>query len=429
MDLYGWDVVYACSSDFLNVQLAADPDGFAKSFSYSDSAIAVDGTFGTWRIVPGGAGTILRFELPIVTGKVVIVESGTSVPLDGAVPLVEMQLAFGDTNTTGAPLTLNCTTVGKRPGDTTPGAVSVVDPDTTGTLAREPSGAVAAALLVAGLSNTLIAHASALNFVFASLLPAPSTDVAWLRPARQAYCYQQPSGGSLGGMAILGVLDDRDITDLPRNYDGKLLAGSDFGYVLAGNQYLRNIVVPALPGAYGGSASPGNFRVTGETIGLASGFSLNSVRVGLINYTPEVTSFSMEIQDTRMQCYLDSTTDITGLIDAYVTNSVTAHNESHFDPTARKLSFLSDPKKSVTSDKHIPWWEEFIGTLTLGIMNAVIDGISLAIEDAAADAVASKDASALGQIGPGLVTWHGQPTLTITGGGLEDNIYMVGTLK
>lgn len=137
----------------------------------------------------------------------------------------------------------------------------------------------------------------------------------------------------------------------------------------------------------------------------------------------------MEIQDTRMQCYLDSTTDITGLIDAYVTNSVTAHNESHFDPTARKLSFLSDPKKSVTSDKHIPWWEEFIGTLTLGIMNAVIDGISLAIEDAAADAVASKDASALGQIGPGLVTWHGQPTLTITGGGLEDNIYMVGTLK
>lgn len=428
MDDYGWDVVYACSGAFLNAELAASQSEYIQGFSYEDDAVAVSGRFGIWSIVPGGAGSLIRFETPIVAGSVVIKQTGQSIPLDGAVPLLQMQLALASPGAGQPPaLKFNCTTVGRGAGDTTPGAVSVLDPDTSGRLQQQPNGAIAAALLVTGLANVMIQNAAELTFLFASLLPLPENGPAWLYPVAAAYCYQQPSDGTLGSVAVLGVLTPRDIDDLPRNIDATLLAHADFGYVLDGTQFLQNVIMPALPAAMG--APPGSFRLLDGVIVRTSNFPLPSVRVGLIDYTPVVQDFSMHIEVSRMESFVATQTDITGLADAYVTNSVTSNNESRFDVSTLQFSFLPDPNKQVTSNKYIPWWEEFLGVLTLGIMNAVIDGVSLAIENAAAAVVGNDDASAIGSVGPGLVQWHGQQAITVTAGGLVDNIYMQGDLN
>jgi hypothetical protein len=82
-----------------------------------------------------------------------------------------------------------------------------------------------------------------------------------------------------------------------------------------------------------------------------------------------------------------------------------------------------------TQDVSVPWWEKLLGALTLGIMDVVIQAISIGIENAAGAVTNSKTAQALGGVAPGLVLWAGQTSINMIGGGLEDNVFMRGTLS
>jgi hypothetical protein len=121
--------------------------------------------------------------------------------------------------------------------------------------------------------------------------------------------------------------------------------------------------------------------------------------------------------------------NISGLADAYVTNSVTSKNQANFNCTNCTLSFLADPNMVITKDVNIPWWEKALGALTLGIMNVVIECVSLAIENAGANITSSQTAQSLGAVAPGLVSWNGQSAVTIDAGGIADNVFMQGKLN
>jgi hypothetical protein len=438
MQNYGWDLVYACSGDYINRQLKQNADKLIKSFVYEDTAIKVTGQFGAWQIVPGGSGPLLQFLTPITRGAVLFKTLGNvTIPLDGTVPLVQMQLSLpkGRDQTILRSLVFNCTTVGKKMGDTTPGAVTVINPDTTGTLAKlpeaqKPEAALAAAMLTTGLGNVFLQNVDQLDFVFADMLPAPEGQNAdWLTPMNMAYAYQQPVNGSLGGIAILGVLDNSSIDSLPRRFDANLLSNEDFGFLLSAGAFMKNVILPSLPGAFQGNSHVYDFALNADnSITLAQGFNLNPVRPALIDYTPNVTALNYHIDDDSMRCYVATTTDITGLAQAYVTNSVTSNNRAAFDTASRTLSFLDDPNKSTTEDSHIPCWEKALGGLTFGIMNVVIEAVSLAIENSVGNLTSSKTAQSLGSVAPGLVSWSGQRSINVNAGGLADNVYMQGTL-
>lgn len=434
MQNYGWDLVYACSGNYLNSQLEQNADKLIKSFTYEDSAVKVTGQFGAWQIVPGGSGPLLQFVTPITQGAVLFKTLGNvTIPLDGTIPLVQMQLSLpkGKDQTVLRSLVFNCTTVGKKKDDTTPGAVTVINPDTTGILAKLPEAALAAAMLATGLGNVFLQNVDQLNFVFADMLPAPvGQNADWLTPVNAAYAYQQPDNNSLGGIAILGMLDNSSIDALPRNFDTNLLLNEDFGFILSAKAFMKNLILPSLPNAFQGNSHVYDFVLNADnSITMAQGFHLNSVKVGLIDYTPKVTGLNYHIEDNSMRCYVATSTDITGLARAYVTNSVTSNNLSAFDVASRTLSFLKDPNKSTTQDAHIPWWEKWLGALTFGIMNVVIEAVSLAIESSVGDLTSSKTAQALGQVAPGLVSWSGQQSINVNAGGLADNVYMQGSLN
>lgn len=439
MQNYSWDVVYACSGNYINRQLAQNAGSLIQSFNYEDAAVKISGQFGAWQIVPGGSGPLLQFVTPITKGTVQFKTiDNVTIPLDGAVPLVQMQLCLpkGRTQSVLRSLVFNCTTSGKKNGDTTPGAVTVINPDTSGVLnklpeAEKPEAAMAAALLQTGLQNVFLQNVNQLNFVFANVLPVPvGQNADWLTPVNATYCYQQPIDNSLGGIAILGMLDNTSIDTLPRTFDTSLLAGKDFGFILSARAFMKNVILQALPGAFQGNCNPYDFNLNPDnTITLREQFNLNSVRVGLIDYTPTVDDVKYEITDQSMRCYVHTNTDITGLTQAYVTNSVSSNNQSAFNVGTRTLSFQNDPNMSTTQDKHIPCWEEIAGALTFGVMNAVVACISLAIEDAVGDMTSSKTAQSLGNIAPGLVSWSGQQNVNINAGGLSDNVYMQGSLN
>ena len=152
MQNYGWDVVHACSGNYINRQLAQNADKLIKSFVYEDSAVKVTGQFGAWQIVPGGSGPLIQFLTPLTQGAVLFKTLGNvTIPLDGIIPLVQMQLSLpkGQDQTILRSLVFNCTTVGKKNGDTTPGAVTVINPDTSGILARLPEAKKQEAALAA----------------------------------------------------------------------------------------------------------------------------------------------------------------------------------------------------------------------------------------------------------------------------------------
>ncbi|SRR6266481_474928 len=437
MQNYGWDVVYACSGEYINRQLANNAGQLIQSFTYEDSAIKLSGQFGTWQIVPGGSGPLLQFETPITSGQVYFKQFDETVSLDGVIPLVQMQLQLpkGGSQQVVRTLIFNCATVGNKAGDTTPGAVTVINPDTSGILAGHPKAKppilpIAAAALAAGLGSVFVQNADQLNFVFANMLPVPTGQNSdWLMPVNSAYAYQQPVDNSLGGIAILGMLSNSSINTLPLTFDTNLLLDKDFGFILSSQAFTQNVILPSLPASFQGNCNVNDFTMNPDgSITMAEGFNLNSVRVGLIDYTPNVTAVNYQIDDNSMRCYVATSTNITGLTDAYVTNSVTSDNVSAFDVSTRTLSFQQDPNMSTTQDSHIPCWETVVGGLTLGIMNVVIEAISLAIENSVGGLTSSKTAQSLGSLAPGLVSWSGQQNITINAGGLNDNVYMQGSL-
>lgn len=430
MEIYDWDVVYACSGSYINQQLALNRGRYIQSFEYEDSVMEVKGAFDAWKLVPGGSEGLLQFECPIESGHILIKDNELSIDLEGTIPLIQMQLKLikGSSQKVSHCLVFNCTAVGKQKDDTTLGAVTVIDPDVTGTLKKHQHGGLAAELLVTGLGQCMVQNASQLSYVFADVLPAPTgNDSAWLTPKELAYCYQQPDDGSLGGVAILGLLDAGEIKNLPRNFDSDLLLKKDFGFALSAKQFMAHIILPTLPSSMGGNAQANDFSINaGGDITLNHSFDLDKVKVGLVHYTPKVKSLSFQIEDEFMRCYVATKTDITGLSGAYVTNSVSSKNQSSFDVNTRTISFEKDPDMATTQDKHIPWWESLVGVLTLDIMNVVIDAISLAIEDAVVDLDSSKTAESFGQVAPGLVSWTGQNSVSVTNGGVEDNVYFQG---
>ncbi len=346
---------------------------------------------------------------------------------DGAVPVLQLQLAFIDgPGGTSKALQLNCTILGKMIGDTTPGAVTVINPDSTGVLNKQdPDGyETAGALLATALGNTLIENRDKLAFVFASVLSDAPKNAGWLTLQEFAYVYQQEEDGKLGNFAILGMLTSGDISTKSHVFDTSLLrTGDDVGFELSGTQFLKNIILPKLPGAYHGSQLS-QFKMSGNTIVNNGNVSLNEVKVGLIWYPPYINNLSISIQDTAILTVASGACNITGLDDAYVSFSISAKNEAAF-ASGGAIIFEPSSNQHVSTGKHIPWWESLLGALTAGLLNLIVDLISNAIESSVAGAVSKTGVSAA-SMGAAMVSWPGEGPLDFDNGGLVDNFFMRG---
>ncbi|CAO5026294.1 TULIP family P47-like protein [Microcystis wesenbergii] len=426
MQNYKWDVVFACSGEYINQQLAKNTDKYVESFSYEDDAIKMEGVFGAWELSPGGSPNLLQFKTPITQGVVTVKSINKTCSLDGAIPLLQLQLSFIDgASTNEKNLTFNCSVVGQSPNDTTSGAVSVINSDTTGVLAHQDPDGLAAALLIPGLAKCLIANKDKLSFVFASVLLVPPQNSGWLTLKQMVYAYQQHMNNTLGALTILGMLTDADISSQSHVFDTNLLrANDDFGFILSGTQFLTNLILPKLPDGYKGSNSS-QFKIDGNNIVNNGNVNLNEVKVGAIWYPPYINDLNIHIDSDAIRTQAAGNCDITGLTDAYVSFSVTSRNVAQFDASVPSISFLNDPQKDVTTSKHIPWWEEVLGVLTLGILNAVVEIVGDYIEDGVSSAVSGTGISAQ-SMGAVLVTWPGQNAIKFDDGGLLDNFYMRG---
>ncbi|MFS1519411.1 TULIP family P47-like protein [Bacillus sp. SCS-151] len=166
MDTKGWDIINVCSINRVNQQLQSNMSQIISSFHFEQDGIEISGDFDAWQIISGGSNSLLRFETPIKQG---VLKMGTmEVDIKNIKPVMEMQLQFiNDSKVSNVQnLIFNVEVIGSEPGDTTPGAVTVVTPDVTGQI---DTTNVAWGVLNTVLPKLFLSNQAKLSYVFSRI--------------------------------------------------------------------------------------------------------------------------------------------------------------------------------------------------------------------------------------------------------------------
>lgn len=443
MDIMGWDIVLGCSLNRINQQLTANMSGLISTFIVNDNAITIQGEFGAWQLEMYGANQLLRFSTPIKNGSLTIRRSNGSsdqVDISGINPIMELQLAFIDNVSVAnvKDLKFNCTITGMQPGDTTPGAVTSVNPDSSGKISQQ-NDPETWGLLQDLLPKVFIANQDKLAYVFAQVNLAPPESASWMAPKRFVYSYYEPVGGSTGYLVIYSVLTDRAVpTSIPAA-DGALFdADHELFLMISSGEFLQRLLMPTLPDAYGHGASAANFvyapydNTSGQIVN-AGNLACGKVKEGAVDYYPEITNLTINVDNDAVTSTARGKFAITGLAHAYVTFSVSTRNPLVYDAANNSLAFQRDPNPSHKYDKHIPWWEYVAtvvgGAIILAIVDVVIDLVTNSLAGSVSGAVWGSGENSLAYAASTVIQWNGIEHFQVEDAGLATAFYMRGNYQ
>lgn len=418
MEIYGWDTVFATTLEHANKALAAGHDKLLPTFDFSMGGYQLNGTFGSWQIVPGGAGKLLHLELPIQSGKMVD-RNGKMNDISGLSVVVEVQLELlpDKTDTSKQNLQFNFKAVGDEPTDTPPGIVTfrqVKDP-----AKRLPDQT--RNFLGHAIAQCLLANAAAISYSFATISPVKTGTTNWLTPVKSDYCYVELQGSNTGFLAILSVTTDRDISRLERKVDPNFLAGTGSGFfMLSKEMFLQHVIQPSLPSVFHGTSDQTfKYNEGSQAIQNARQLSTAAVKSGLIWYYPHIDDLLITVSDSVVACSANGSCDMGLGINC--TFGVHTHTLLKYDASMKSFSFAKDTNPTVQHDFHIPWYDFFltpIGDLILVIVvPLIVDGIAEGIQQLT-------NTLSLAQTPPQSVQWNGMSGFNVTAAGLNNSFYM-----
>lgn len=432
VDTYGFDVAFACTLEAINAQLRANLSRTDLTVTYSGqdstdrATVTLNGKWEPWQMIAGGSNRLLRFSVPFKSGTLVIDcpaigKSNATYQLDQVSVQVELQLAWlddGGATGTGSgannKLVFSLVSKGMSTGDTTSGAVSpygVTDPaNHLDELAHE--------ILEDVIADVLIANRNKTSHIFATIETNSQEDAPWLTPIRWDYFYQQPDSGA-PVLCVLAVLSDRPLPTAA--FDSSVLAAGGNTFIVVSNlMFLTHGVLPGLPAVYGG----GTFAVeksSDSTGSIVNQGSINTATTswGADTYYPHIDSFSLSISGSNVITRIAGACDITGLAGAYITFSGTETATSNYSPNSQLLTFGA-PTGSITSEKHIAWYDYLFGALSGGlglvIIDTVITAVTATVTDGVGKAVQQTGTTALGGLVVSMCKWSGSNTTQIAGG-------------
>ena len=325
----GWDTTFA-------IRLPDANKALAKSGKYpSDFEIMVDpdenygvkGTFGGWQIARGGSGGILFMSIPIVTGT--MTSGKKTYKMDGATVYISVKLKF----LPAAP---------PLPPDNNP-LLEQVDLHTDDELrsAEDPAvviqnmtfpnpqpPVVAVALMKGAMQEWFLKNLIRFSYVFSSVNLneiAAAGEFQWLKPTYTSYAYFEPEGTKPPPETecVFGVLNMT--TDTSPEGLSKQLAphsiptGQRAGLNISMGRFLNNVVMPGLYKGFDG-ATTSSFKVTADNQMIVNTGELKMapVRSGLIDYTPYVQNFELQVKGEEIQIHTRTKINISPGIVAWV---------------------------------------------------------------------------------------------------------------
>ncbi|MGI5162567.1 TULIP family P47-like protein [Microbispora sp. CA-102843] len=381
----GWDTVFAIRISDVNHAIAANavsPTTWRARVEASDFGPQIDatGTFGTWSAaVGGGSGTNLRMHLPF---DATVTVNGKDHPVKGGVAYVVVHLIFlPDPGTQGSgskDLVVRTTDRGPDNPVVEVSSVTYTSPARDENLDRA---------LKDVLTVWCDANIAEFKHVFATVdigRIEGEGDFSWLAPTYTAYAY---ADGPTPDDALLGVLcmtDGRDIAGKVEGLEsGALPEGARAGFSISAERFLEKMVLSGIQSHFP-KASPKTFQVTNNNTQIVATdtVKLDPVRVGLVDYHPEMTTFQVTVSGTEIEIYAYVHTNISPGIDAYaeVTHYATLKLGTKADGT-QSLTFVEtrEPKKNGWSTV-APWVEglEISADVILAVVSAIASNVATA---------------------------------------------------
>ena len=293
----GWDTVFAAHIDDLNKVISAcgaSPKFF--SATDTDDAISMTGEFGTWQIVPGGSGGLLRMKVPF-HNAVLTTNGKAQEPLSGAAS-VEVRLRFLDQNAAaaGSARTLTLTVQPNAEASGEP-AVSVRTIDYDG----QPPGFGTKLKIETLLGIWMNENVGQFQHAFAAVdinKSAAHENFQWLQPTHVDYAYSD-LGPDDGLLAVLCMTENRPPGALAQQVvAGAIPTDQRAGFLISKHRLLDKLVLPIMPYIFQDSRTTDfSLSESGESIITTSqtvGFTLAATNGE--NYKAQLTSFQLSLQ-------------------------------------------------------------------------------------------------------------------------------------
>ena len=421
MNLYGWDTGYATTINRLN-KVLADPKGVLSSFSFAEQGWTIQGQFGQWSIIEGGAGQLLHLQTVIQSGTI-SGEGTANAELSGISVQFEINLQFLPSELPNhKKLAFNFKRVGKTGTPSGPGVVTplrVIDPNKKLSFTQT-------AVLGAGIARCLVDKSPSISFAFAQLnLVPPNTDDSWLTPVECGYTYYETGGGA-SYLVILSATNKRDTSNLPRQVDSNLISGSgDVFFGISESQFLQHVILPVLPKVYSGTdTSYFKFEAEDNTIKNSKPIKLAGIKKGAITYHPKITQLTINVLGSTVESDASGSCDMKMGIS--MTFNIAGTSASSFNPATAQISLAKDPHPRKSHKAHIPWYLWFMGPIPDIILAIVVPIVADGIAEGLDSAI--KKMSFV-KAGPQNVQWPGMKKFTITGGGLNGGFQLSGNLE
>ena len=325
VDLLGWDLAFGVPIDQVNAYLATNASKFAASFSEMNGMFA--GSIGTWRVLRGGTGRLLKMAISIIGG-----ESNSTwghIDLTGVELEFQIDLAFQPAPESGnkSHLTFNLT----GSGDSS--HITPIRVTQKGALADK----VTTSLVSRYLPQCLQAHAANLRYILACAALGRDPG-SWLDAKHWDYVYFQPDGST---QAFLTVLGSASTTAFPSEakVDPALFSQStgnqnEVFLAVGKDQFMNHVIIPGLALAYP-LAMPGTFvfDAATQTIKSTSGFSVGG----------KATLATLSLSIDNATATINTTGTASVGFNSTINWQTTSKNAITFDSVTQVLHFASDP--------------------------------------------------------------------------------------
>lgn len=374
MNLHGWDTAFLVREDRINALLERKRDTVIQTFSVTlegSPKRTAEGKLDAWRLTDGSSGEIIHLRLPIQEGT--LTSDSAKIDLAGLALVVATRLRWLDQVAGGSLKDLKfdynrLAEPGNPPQEGQLSVVALLDP--SGKLSSEEN-----ALLAFALGKALVTNADKVRFVFAQANLVPPATNSWLTPKKSAYGYVKRQSDAMGYLAILSVTDGRDITNLQRNVDpAGFPNNANSAFLISDRLFLLNSVATALARAFNAPIEIFIFDEKSRTLKTTARVYSQQIKVGLIWYTPEITTLGIQSGDGYLDGQYSGSVDMKAGIMMYY--SIHAKNAGQYDRASGTLIFHPDPKPVTSHKAKVPWWWYLTGIITVAIVEVVVSIIS-----------------------------------------------------
>ncbi|WP_313133527.1 TULIP family P47-like protein [Anaerocolumna sp.] len=364
----GWDTISIVKQERINSDFNSIWDSVNSHFCYTSSEMAtayISGQFGSWSVIDGGGGRILRLKLPIQSGEVILGQ--TKANLEGTSAIIEVTLSLLPLYNSITVLKSEYLNIAKNRSDMTPDKNGWVLPITL----LDPNGQVGmlSTIVLDLICKYLLSNPKQFELIFAEINFAKSGSPGWAIPKKCAYSYLDS-----GYLSILSVCSDKDISQLPLDIDitGVSLGISSF-YVMSSELMLQNLILPGLIDLYQNCSKDCFYYKDRELLNKKE-LRMHEIKSGAIYYTPVVYKENniARVDGDRIKVYYIGECDMYAGITMNWNGSV---KMNALLDTKGRILFYQDGS-SFTHDEDIPWYLSWLLPIVGLIVQIVVAAIS-----------------------------------------------------